>query len=59
MVQDKQVPRTENVEADRLMRLASGHEDETLGRVLIETLAEPSTKNLSITLCALIPHQAG
>ena len=40
----EQVPITKNVKADSLARLASGLEDGTLGRVPIETLVEPSTK---------------
>ena len=40
----EKVPRAENVETDSLERLASGLEDEALGRVPIEILAEPSTK---------------
>ena len=43
----EQVPRTENVEADNLARLTSGLEDGTLSQVPIETMVEPSIKELA------------
>ena len=49
----EQVPRAENIEADSLASLASGLEDETLGQVPIETLAEPSIKEtVDHVMCA-------
>ena len=39
-----QVPRTKNVKADSLARLASRLEDGTLGQILVETLAKPSIR---------------
>ena len=41
----EQVPRARNIKADSLERLAFGLEDEALGQVPIEILAEPSTKD--------------
>ena len=38
----EQVPRTKNVEADSLARLAFGFEDGTIGQKPIEILSEPS-----------------
>ena len=38
----EQVPRVENDEADGLARLASGHENDTLGQKPIELLSKPS-----------------
>ena len=49
----EQVPRTDNVEADSLVRLASRLEDRTLGQIPIKTLAEPSIKeSIDHVICA-------
>ena len=52
----EQVPRAENVEANSLVRLASGLEEGALGQVPIKTLVKPLQKNLPTTLCLSSPH---
>ena len=51
----EQVPRTENVKVDSLVRLASGLEDGALGQAPIETLVEPSTKESTDHIMSIDP----
>ena len=51
----EQVPRTENVEANSLARLASRLENGALGQAPIETLVEPSTKEYANHIMTIDP----